>query len=400
MDRFRVVIHESYCHQWAGAQKTGVSIAAGLDRDRFDPVLVTTGESVLARKARELGVRVRVHVPPPPLNEFNRRLLEKSSLEKAGILLRRVLGYNLGFRRVLQEEKADLLVCNTSRSTLLLPFMRRIGPCPVVTYLQGAIDLGSTVRRMVRWASDFFIAVSEDIPPVYGLPASKFTVVPNGIPPEFAEGPFPSPGVRKPPGKKWLVAVGNVVPYKGHFELLRAFSAIAPGNPDWELAVVGSMETDAGWAKRLREEAERSGIAGRVHWVGWVEDVRPYLASADLFVMPSHVEGHPYCLMEALAFGLPVVATDVSGVRMLLGGNGEGIVVLPRDEGALASGILEAIAMQRANPRFGLANADRIKSSFTRRAMCEKAGMAFLSVIRAGGSRKDPPGRSASRGMR
>jgi asparagine synthase (glutamine-hydrolysing) len=89
-----------------------------------------------------------------------------------------------------------------------------------------------------------------------------------------------------------------------------------------------------------------------------------------------------YSKYQAEAFGLPVVATDVSGVRMLLGGNGEGVVVLPRDEGALASGILEAIAMQLANPRFGFANAGRIKSSFTMGVMCEMAGKAFLSVIR------------------
>jgi len=260
--------------------------------------------------------------------------------------------------------------------------MRRIGPCPVVTYLQGAIDLGSAVKQMVRWASDFFVAVSEDIPPVYGLPASKFAVVPNGLSPDFADGPFPLPGVEKRPGIKWLVSVGNVVPYKGHLEILKAFSDIAPGNPDWELVVVGSVDMDAGWARLLQDEAERMGIARRIHWIGWVEDVRPFLASADLFVMPSHVEGHPYCLMEAMAFGLPVVATEVSGVRMLLGRNAEGIVVPPRDKGALASGILEAIARKQADSRFGLVNAERIRSSFTRSSMCEMAGTAFLSVIR------------------
>ena len=381
-NRIRIVIHESYYQHWAGAQRTGVYLAAGLDKDRFDPVLVTTGEGMLANRARHLGVRVRIHVPPFPLNEFGRTLFNRNAWEKVWIACRKVLPYNLAFRRFLLQEKTDLLVCNTARSTLLLPFIKLMRTCPVVTYLQGAIELGEVIKRTVRLASDYFVTVSDEIANVYRLREEEYQIVPNGIPPDFTSGFIPQPPIAKARGRKWLVAVGNVVPYKGHHELLEAFACLSKRDSNWDLLIVGSTTENSEWAGYLKRESKRIGISSRVYWTGWVDDVRPFLSLADLFAMPSHVEGCPYCLMEAMAFGLPFVATDVSGVKILLGMDGDGIVVPPKDKVALAEGLMAAINRMRSTPSFGEKNATRIRSHLSRTAMCEKASQALFSFLR------------------
>jgi glycosyltransferase involved in cell wall biosynthesis len=81
------------------------------------------------------------------------------------------------------------------------------------------------------------------------------------------------------------------------------------------------------------------GLEGRVRLPGWIEDVPAFLAGGDLFAMPSHQEGCPLALLEAMAAGLPVVASDIDGVRQIVTSDRLGVLTPPGDAAALAAAI-------------------------------------------------------------
>jgi glycosyltransferase involved in cell wall biosynthesis len=143
-----------------------------------------------------------------------------------------------------------------------------------------------------------------------------------------------------------LVSVGNLNPQKGHEYLLRAVGLLRrAGHPARALVVGASHETHVAYERELYRLCGRLGLGvGRdVVFAGAVDDVRPALAAADIFVLSSvpRSEGVPTAAEEAMMMHLPVVATDVGGVSELVEHGISGFVVPPLDTRALARAILD-----------------------------------------------------------
>src|SRR5574340_74287 len=110
-----------------------------------------------------------------------------------------------------------------------------------------------------------------------------------------------------------MVAVGNLHTYKGHRDLIEACALVADRLPDgWRLLIAGRDE--GGNRAVLEELAAERGLGDRVTLLGAFDDVPRLLAAADVFVHPSHQEGLPNAIVEAMAASLPVVATSVGGI--------------------------------------------------------------------------------------
>jgi glycosyltransferase involved in cell wall biosynthesis len=140
-----------------------------------------------------------------------------------------------------------------------------------------------------------------------------------------------------------LLCVAAVIPGKGHDLLLDALATVT--ELDWQCECVGTLDRDPAWAQELRRRAHDRGLGDRVRFRGprTGDDLdRSYLA-ADLFVLASRAETYGMVVTEALARGLPVVATDVGGVREALGlgvdGVRPGLLVPPDDPAALAAAL-------------------------------------------------------------
>jgi L-malate glycosyltransferase len=130
--------------------------------------------------------------------------------------------------------------------------------------------------------------------------------------------------------KPLILFVGNLVPQKGLKYLLGAKKML---KSDVNLVIVGNGTLKA----NLKEKAESNGIKD-VYFIGARRDIYRVLPAADLFVLPSVSEGFPITLLEALACGLPVVATDTGGIKQLITPN-VGLLVKPRDPKSLAEAI-------------------------------------------------------------
>ena len=156
----------------------------------------------------------------------------------------------------------------------------------------------------------------------------RLWVVPNGV-----------RGVRRrsrPDGALTIACVANLNACKGHATLLRAVGRLRPDG--WSLLLVGEGPERSNIEQMIVE----ANLRERVIVLGRCLDVHEILHTADLVVLPSYSEGMPNAVLEAMAHGLPVVASDVGGVRSLLG-SGAGIVVPPRDENALTDALQRLI---------------------------------------------------------
>jgi glycosyltransferase involved in cell wall biosynthesis len=212
----------------------------------------------------------------------------------------------------------------------LVPHARRLRQVVLVH-----MPLGDARERSVLEAADAVVTTSawtrRRLGELYGLPADRVHVAEPGADPAGL-----APGTEA--GAE-LLCVAAVTPGKGHDVLLAALGTVA--DLPWRCTCVGSLEKDPAFADAVR----RASRDGRVRFCGprtGAELDRAY-ASADLLVLASHAETYGMVVTEALAHGLPVLATDVGGVTEALGhgedGARPGLLVAPGDPGALGTAL-------------------------------------------------------------
>jgi glycosyltransferase involved in cell wall biosynthesis len=178
------------------------------------------------------------------------------------------------------------------------------------------------------------------------------------------------------PGQVLGLTVGRLERAKDHALLLRAFSSIAAEIPQLHLALVGagSLESD------LRAQAAGLGLRDRTTFAGYHDDVTDWLKAADFFVLSSAHEGLPLSLLEAMAHGLPVVATAVGGIPEVLQGSGAGLLVPPGDEGTLGRAMANLAREPELRRQMG-SRAQERSGSFSLDGMIDRYCDLYESVL-------------------
>lgn len=184
------------------------------------------------------------------------------------------------------------------------------------------------------------------------------------------------------PSEQRLLFVGRLDQPKRVRDLVDAFAAIADEFPSRELIVVGSGPREAA----LRRRAERTGVADRIRFVGDVSrgEIARYYASAELLVLPTRWEGQPLSVLEAWAAGLPVVTTDVDGVRELVDHGENGYLVEPMSAEALADGIRYALQNPDEADEWGRAGRETVEQEYSWERCAERTRRVYRSVTERG----------------
>jgi glycosyltransferase involved in cell wall biosynthesis len=153
-------------------------------------------------------------------------------------------------------------------------------------------------------------------------------------------------------------SIGRLTHQKGYEFLIKAAPSVLNAFPQALFVLIGAGELQS----QLEELATRLGIHERVLFIGKVEDVRPYLQRMDLFVLPSLWEGLPTVIMESMALGVPVIATDIPGTRELVKDGVNGWLVPVGDSQALAEILCDVLQ----NPDKGKQCAEQARSDLER----------------------------------
>ncbi len=165
-----------------------------------------------------------------------------------------------------------------------------------------------------------------------------------------------------------IITVARLTEQKQHAVLLKAMPRVLRACPDAHLLIVGEGPLD----KPLRAMAATAGITCHVHFLGRRDDIPDLLAASDLFCLPSHFEGHPLALMEAMAAGLPVVATRSLGITEAVSNGATGILVPTNDFIALAAALIRVLSDKVLANRLGQSGKQVVSAEFSVERMAER----------------------------
>ncbi len=248
--------------------------------------------------------------------------------------------------RLLRVDKPDVVCTFMYHANVLGRIAARLARVPVVV---------SSIRNEVfggRFAEFLMIATAglDDVTTTNSVLAAetllsrgvvrkqRLTVIPNAIVDSSPSRPGLTSAELLPPGLKpsWLwLSVGRLEPQKGHEIALRAMALLKDRGVDCHLLIAGRGPLEL----ELKTLCTTLGIEEDVTFLGYRSDVRDFMAVSNGFVLASLWEGLPNVVLESCAAGLPVVATDVGGVREIVVDGVTGVVVAPGDVEALANGM-------------------------------------------------------------
>lgn len=236
-----------------------------------------------------------------------------------------------------------------------------------------------TFGRYVLARADRVIGVSSGEMDVMAqflpLDRTKVRIVPNGFHPSRFR-PTPSGAAFRqrlglPLSTPLVVFAGRLASNKGLHHLVPAFAALKDRHPDARLVLAGE---DQGWRARLEAAATRLGVGDRVHFTGHLDEAsyRQALAAGDVFALPSEWEAFGIVLVEAMACGVPCVATRVGGAPDVVVDGVTGRLVPYGDEKALAAALDEILSDRVLAARMGAAGQDRAFKEYAWDAVVDK----------------------------
>lgn len=340
-----------------------------------------------------------------PKADFEQTLISGPESAPAGALVVPELGREIRplrdlaalvrLTRIFAKERPDLVHAHTYKAGVLASVAGRLAGVPAVLFTphghifsRGAnipgvpgglkLDVLRWVTRTAQGCADRITALSDpDLEQQIALrlsAASKYVVVRNGIDCDRFSGPRP----RSFEGNPLIGAVGRFSEEKGHRYLIEAMADLRQRLPEARLVLVGygALEGD------LKSRAAGLGLDGRVTFAG-ERDSAELLASFDLFVQPSLYESQGLAILEAMAAGVPVVATGVGGVRDAVRDGETGLLVAPADPAALAGAIVRLAEDRDLGRRLAERAGREVRERFSSAAMLDAYARLYRDLLDA-----------------
>ena len=184
-----------------------------------------------------------------------------------------------------------------------------------------------------------------------------------------------------PPDSLVVGYVGWLIPIKGVTYLVSAMAKVAEKYPKSILVLVGKGDDKGEEEVHLRKQVEDVGLAGKVRFLGWRPDVDEVMGCFDIFVLPSLNEGMGRVLVEAMAAGLPIVASRVGGIPDLVKDGQNGLLVPPADAPALTKAIYDLLADKKRRKQMGTAG-KKMCRPYSAEAMVEQINDLYTDLLK------------------
>ena len=356
-----------------GAQTALLHLLERLDRQRFSPVVATyyNAQAEIGERIRSLSVSV-VDLGMPVkwrLDAFDR------------------------LYRSLRSEKPALTHTFLFHANVPGRILGRLAGVPAIISSERTMEMeGIARRRMNRWTAryaDRIVCVSNQVAAFaedqIGIPSEKVVVIPNGVDQaSFIGLPEKIQAKRDlgfPFNKTLIGSVGRLDPVKGYLQLIEAFAALDPEKRDLHLALIG----DGPQRDELEELCRSLGISGCVTFTGYQTGIPSYMAALDIFTLSSHFEGLPNAVLEAMAAGLPVVATAAGGIPDAVLDGETGLLVPPNQPKQLAEALDRMICNPELRARYGQAGRERVQAHFSVEHMVAETERLYTLLLKEKG---------------
>lgn len=326
--KLRPVLHVINGEHYSGAERVQDLLAARLPQSGFEVgfVCVKPGKFPSARQYRSAAIW-----EAPMKSRFDWRAIKQVS-------------------QIAKEGRFEIIHAHTPRSAVVARAAAALTGLPMVYHVHSPTSRDTTHRlrnRLNHWIERVsltriaaLIAVSESLRRhmlSLGYPSSRVFTVPNGVGVPHVQRDATRPG-------SWTLGMTALFrPRKGLESLLDALAILYRQGVPLRLRAVGPFETDE-YKNEIHQRIDRLGIGHLIDWTGFVTDVATELTKMDLFVLPSLFgEGLPMVVLEAMAAGVPVIATRVEGVPEAIEHGVSGLIANPNDPVSLADCIRSVV---------------------------------------------------------
>jgi L-malate glycosyltransferase len=330
------VLYVNQTAQVSGAERSLLTLIAGLDGEVEPVVACPDGE--LSAEVRALGIEsipirgtqasFRMH----PVHT-SRGLIEMAQC-------------SLQVRRIVERVSPDLVHANTTRAALLTLLARKRSAPPVVAHIRDLAPAGrlaDLVLSLVARRAEAVVANSAYVADRFGEPRGRVRVIHNPIDldrfdPSQADGRAVRAELGIPEEAVVLTVVAHISPIKGQDEAIAILADLVAAGCDVVLLLVGSVKfasagarlDNVAFGERLPTLASERGVPDRVRFLGERADVPNVLAATDVLLMPFWREPFGRVAVEAMAMGVPVVASEVGGPAEIVRPDVDGVLLPPR----------------------------------------------------------------------
>jgi glycosyltransferase involved in cell wall biosynthesis len=317
-----------------------------------DVHVVLGEEGLLVERLRAHGISVEVLPLAPALRDLRKDTLRPRRFDPMAAA--RVAPYVVRLARRMRARRADLVHTNSLKAALYGGAAGRLARVPVVWHLRDRIaddylphSAVVLVRAAARVLPTAVVANSQaTLDTVHAVRPAR--VVYNPVIPDSVERHAAALASRG--GPTTVGIVGRIAPWKGQHVFLEAFAEAFRGTPVRGRVIGSALFGEDAYEQRLREQAERLGIASQIEFRGFREDVQVELHELDVLVHSSVIpEPFGQAVLEGMAAGIPVIATDAGGPAELITNGRDGILTQPGDVHELAEALcrLESDAVLR-----------------------------------------------------
>jgi glycosyltransferase involved in cell wall biosynthesis len=237
--------------------------------------------------------------------------------------------------------------------------------------------------RLMSGAPDAVFAVSEQVRrhciEIDKIDPMRVSTVYNGLDLTAWDRTSPVGGNSR---KIHVTTAGNIRRVKGHDIFIRAAAAVIDRFPDTIFSIAGEV-LDPHYFEELQALVVELKLGHHFHFAGGVANLKEYLSSADIFVLPSRSEGFSNAIIEAMAASLPVVATDVGGNAEAVKEGQSGFIVPPENPEALAAAISRLLADMPLAAVMGTAGKTIVSENFTTEAMMKRITGIYDKLLSA-----------------
>ena len=345
------LVYFGFNTHYGGAQRVTVEMCKHISQKADVHIIEAYGCcQPYADAARNIDCKYHVLLPEAKRTTIGRRGAVVGRTVGIVSAMPRLLRVRSRLASVLNEIEPDVIWLNSLKSLCLLSAARELDGVPVIYYLHGNYrpdQVSLTMRLLFRHIVSHFIAVSTVTKRnvcQLGIDPARIDVIFNPVDVEEVARKASEPLINYLPGTEADIRIllpGTLVPGKGHLCAIRALRCLQDKGRNAVLWLAGDVPSGAGMAylKMLESEIKRLKLVEKALILGWREDILPIMSKATAVVLPSHTEGMPMTVLEAMAIGRPVVATGVGGITDLINNRQTGLLIDVDDAHGLARAV-------------------------------------------------------------
>lgn len=363
--------HYSYIY---GSENSLLELLANLGRNKFFPLVTLPGPGPLVKKVSALGIKCEI-VPLKPLK------------------LRNPIPYLstvISLIKLIRRYDIELIHANVDIATQYALPAAKIMKIPIVSFTRNFLTPRGFGRMFLNY-SDVLVANSKAVMESYLPPRNKKQkrfVIYNAV---DCDTLFPFGDNNKfrlkwgIPADTFLISViGRITPAKGQHILLNAMEQLRTKVPAFHIVIVGDtkIEKHDWYFDQLKKLSKSIGLKEHVTFTGHLENIIPLLNAIDLLVLPTFKEPFGRVLIEAMAMKKPVIATSAGGPLEIVKDGNSGLLVPPKDSGALAKAILRIVGDKEYAGLLGRNGQKRVHNLFSIGENVRKIQQVYLNLLK------------------